>query len=180
MDAVTLENRIVASGMPMNLGDINGDGITSQVQGNVIRSQAPSVLLPNDTSLPEGGGGLQTIETLMAYNDKGKMTYSVDPEGNVTDLIYYPETAPNGVDVSSTPADGRTLNSTTGGYLKSVIRDSRILATGPVRRETTAPVQLETSFIKDAVGNTTRTRDPRGIESPASRQGERLPMPIRA
>jgi YD repeat-containing protein len=47
LTAAEVQGRLLAAGVPMGLGDVNGDGLTNQIGGNVIRIDGPQVhLLP--------------------------------------------------------------------------------------------------------------------------------------
>ena len=81
----------------MGLGDINHDGTTNQIAGNLIREQDPTVtLLPGSPEAAVEGTTQQPIVTLYTYNQFGQMTSTTDPEGNVTTYTYYPERNPGG------------------------------------------------------------------------------------
>ena len=55
------------------LGDVNGDGLTDQVSGNVIRVQHPTVtLLVGSNQAALEGGTLQPIVELTSYNQFGQ------------------------------------------------------------------------------------------------------------
>src|SRR5690606_33941871 len=73
-----------------------------------------------------------------------------------------PENAPYAASAGATPnPPGRTLSSTTGGYLQQVVRDdSTALRTPAV---STSRVEATTSFEYDQVGNVVAQTDPRGV-----------------
>lgn len=89
------------------------------------------------------------------------MTSEIDPEGNVDEYFYFPENDPDG-DGDTSPGTRPGLDTTTGGYLKEKMTDS---ITSPRRIEPTPPVQIRTQYFYDAVGNTIRTIDGRGIQT---------------
>jgi len=66
----------------MNLGDVNGDGLTNQIAGNIVQiiSPSPTVLNDSNQGVVEGNRAQPIVET-MVYNQFGLMTRSVDPEG---------------------------------------------------------------------------------------------------
>jgi RHS repeat-associated protein len=151
--------RLAAAGIPMGLGDVNGDGRTDQVHGDRIRTQSPTVhLLPGSNEAVVEGTTLQPIVTTYAYNDLGQMTRMVDPERNVTTSTYYPESDPNG----DGTIDNRSGNPTTGGYLRQTTEDA---SADPARDSGTnpTPTQIRHVYQYDPVGNTTRDIDGRGI-----------------
>src|SRR4051812_12801957 len=45
ISAAAAQARLAAAGVPMGLGDVNGDGRTDQIAGNLIRIQAPTATL---------------------------------------------------------------------------------------------------------------------------------------
>ena len=121
MGVTESEVRALLSGTPMDLGDINGDGRTNQINGNVIRIRHPDVhLLPGSSQAAAEGSTIQAIEELYTYNLFGQVTKYVDPEGNLDTYEYYPENDPDG--------DGLNLTSAVGkgpfGYLKLATLDS--------------------------------------------------------
>ena len=141
------------------LGDVNGDGLTDQVSGNVIRVQHPTVtLLAASNQAAIEGGILQPIVELTSYNQFGQTVSTTDAEGNVTTYEYYPENDPDG--------DGQDLISGLGtgqfGYLKQVTRDT---ASGPARNSGTdpTPTNIRSSYSYDPVGNIVRQINGRGI-----------------
>ena len=97
ISAAAAQARLAAAGIPMGLGDVNGDGLTNQIAGNLIREQDPTVtLLPGSNEAAVEGTTSQPIVTLYTYNQFGQMTSTTDPEGNVTTYTYYPERNPAG------------------------------------------------------------------------------------
>ncbi|MCB9154976.1 MAG: DUF11 domain-containing protein [Caldilineae bacterium] len=132
-DAADVQLLLAAAGMcAAPLGDVNGDGRTDQIAGNAIRTEHPAVnLLPGSNMAGIEGDTTQEIVEIDAFNDLGQLLYHIDPEGNVTDYLYFPETDPDG-DGSPTPppADGRILNTGAGGYRSEMRRDTREI-TGP-------------------------------------------------
>jgi len=141
------------------LGDVNGDGITDQISGNVIRTQYPTVnLLPGSNQALVEGDTAQEIVELYTYNRFGQRLTVRDPEGNVDVYEYYPERDPNGDGVIDNPA-GDPL---TGGYLKQVTRDA---VSDPERDSGTnpTPTNIRHLYEYDAVGNIVREVDGRGI-----------------
>jgi RHS repeat-associated protein len=156
-----VELGIDLSGIPRGLGDLNDDGRTDQTAGNLIRVESPTVtLLPDSNEAARLGGTQQRIVTQTQWNDRGQRLASIDAEGNVNELLYYPENDPDG--------DGRThlaaylaVTAEPRGYLRASVVDSR---TSP-RRDPNAPppVALETVLRYDRVGNVIAIRNPRGI-----------------
>jgi RHS repeat-associated protein len=112
--------RLTASGVPMNLGDVNGDGRTDMVAGNLVRVDRPAVNLPADSQLAADFGPQQPSFELYGYNSHSQMRFAVDAEGNLTRYEYHPENDPDG--------DGRDLIAGAGtgplGYLKAVVVDA--------------------------------------------------------
>jgi len=147
------------AGIEMGLGDVNGDGRTNQIAGNLVKVIHPTVTLPRGANLRQiEGGRKQPIEEIFTYNSFGQLNSHRDPEGNVTLRNYHPENDPDG--------DGQnpTLGASNGpfGYLKEETRDA---VSAPERDSKTnpAPAAIRRQFIYDAVGNVIRETDGRGI-----------------
>lgn len=155
----------------LGLNDINGDLLTNQTAGNVLRTDQPKVnLLPGsneaaiETALQGGQPTtVQPVVEVMRYNSLGQLTRQVDAEGNVDLYGYYPENDPDG-DGTPTPVppDGRTLNTSTGGYLRQSTRDAE---SGPLRNSGTnpTPASIRRLYRYDPVGNVTEEVDGRGV-----------------
>lgn len=164
--------------IPLGLGDLNGDGRTSDIAGNIIEVQQPAVtLLPDSRQATIEGDVIQEIVWTYTYNQFGQMTSEADPEGNLDIYLYHPENDPDG--------DGRDINQRQGlstvtfGYLKENIRDfdPMRLGTLPVqisnggitRRRAGAPFAetgcacpgLAKRYLYDRVGNVIQTTDGR-------------------
>src|SRR5262249_35547333 len=121
LSAAATQALLAAEGVPMGLGDVNGDGRTDQIGGNRIREQAPTVtLLPGSNEATVEGPTQQPIVTRYVYNDFGQVTSVTDPEGNVTTYQYYPERDPGGNGIILNPGG----NATTGGYLMQTVEDA--------------------------------------------------------
>ena len=144
----------------MGLGDVNGDGRTDQINGNVIRIEYPAVnLQPGSNQAEAEGTTVQQIVELFSYNDFGQLIRHTDPEGNVTTYEYYPEQDPDGDGIIGGNPLGDPF---TGGYLRQVTRDT---STDPVRNSDTnpPPASIRTVYKYDPVGNVIRKIDGRGI-----------------
>lgn len=147
--------------IPMGLEDMNGDGLTNQIAGNMVRVTRPTVdLLPGSNMARIEGGTQQPIVELFSYNQFGKMTRRVDPEGNTDLYEYYPENDPDG--------DGRDLTPGVGpgpfGYRKQVTRDA-MSAPGRNSGTNLTPSNIRRLFQYDRLGNVIREIDGRGIAS---------------
>ena len=157
--AAQVQAELTADGIPMGLGDVNGDGRTDQIAGNLIRMQQPTVtLLPGSNEAAVEGTTQQPIVTLYTYNDFGQLTSKVDPEGNVSQYQYNPVSDPDG----NGDVDNPSGNPTTGGYLKETDTDT---TSNPGRDSGTnpAPASIRNLYFYDEVGNVTRSVDGRGI-----------------
>jgi len=162
-----VQARLDAVGVTLGLGDLNGDGdVSARIGGNIIRIVEPSVsLLTGSTQAAIEGDTCQEIVTLKRYNAFGQLTSMVDPEGNQDEWSYFPETDPDGDGtLSPAPADGRTLNTITGGYLREQIRDT---VSSPTRNNSTnpTPTLIRESYTYDDVGNRTSVTNGRGIRT---------------
>lgn len=153
-----VEQLLDAAGLCQSpLGDINGDGHTDQMLGNVIRSQQPTMTLATD---PTAGAPVapQEIVALFTYNDFGQRLTVVDPEKNVNTYAYYSERDPNGDGVTDNPAG----DANSGGYLRQITRDT---ASDPARNSGTnlPPVHIRHLYEYNVRGQVTREVNGRGI-----------------
>ena len=150
----------------LNQGDLNGDGITNQVMGNIIVTQAPDAILrANSPQVAVEGGTTQVIATRKVFNHLGQLIAEETPEGSITAYNYYPENDPDGDGqdiMTGNASDGQPFDATTGGYLKEVIMDN---AHSSNYRGTDNPTQIKTQFQYDRVGNITSITDARGIRT---------------
>ncbi len=122
------------------LGDLNGDGITTDDRGLLVRVDYPPVTL----GLAASGGSQQIAETFR-YNSFGQHTHDLDGEGHVIAYEYYPENDPDGDGLEFIPGG----DPMTGGYLRRVILDP-------------GGLNLTTSYTYDPVGNLTSVTNARG------------------
>lgn len=166
-----MQARLNLTGVGLGLGDLNNDGdISPRIGGNVVRKVEPSVvLLPGSNQAAIEGDQLQNIVTLFRHNRFGEMTSMVDEEANVHTYAYFPEADADGDGIDSPePADGRTLDGSTGGYLKDQVIDT---ASNPIRNNRTnpPPTNIRASccgtITYDDVGNRTSITDGRGIRT---------------
>jgi RHS repeat-associated protein len=154
-----LRSLLQRANIPMGLGDLNGDGRTDHIAGNVVKVIRPTVnLLPDSNLARIEGSARQPIEEVFVYNSFGQITRRVDPEGNVAVYDYYPENDPDGDGKDLTP--GVSANSF--GYLKQVTRDA---VSAPARNSgaNPPPTSIRRLFQYDRVGNVIREVDGRGI-----------------
>ena len=159
VSASTAQAMLANAGIPMGLGDINHDGLTNQIAGNLIREQDPTVnLLPGSGEAIAEGTTQQAIVTLYTYNQFSQVTSTTDPEGNVTTYTYYPARNPGGTGVILNPSG----NATTGGYLEQEVEDA-VSAAGRDSGFNPTPTRITTTYTYDNVGNMTSMTDGRGI-----------------
>ncbi|MBI3722958.1 hypothetical protein HY251_03235, partial [bacterium] len=145
------------SSVPRGLGDLNGDGRTDQVAGNVVLVRAPPVtLLAGSNEALARGTTVQKIETQLAWNDAGEPLLTIDPEGNLSTASYHPENDPDG-DGVPVPGNSSTLPR---GYLKTATRDA---GTTPRRSTTATPAVIVVSFVYDPLGRVTSIVNGRGV-----------------
>ncbi len=147
------------AGIAIGLGDVNGDGRTDQIAGNVIRTDYPSVtLLASSNQAALEGDTVQEVVELFAFNDFGQLIRHTDPEANVTEYAYYPERDPNGDGIIDNPLG----DPTTGGYLQQITVDT---TSNPLRNSGTNPTStnIHRVYEYDTVGNVTREINGRGI-----------------
>ncbi len=148
-----------ARGIQMNLGDVNGDGRTDQIAGNIIERRLPdATLLPDSNQAAIEGGARQRIVSAAWFNDHGQVIKTIDPEGNVALTEYHPENDPDGDGV---PTLG-FASEAPSGYAKRRVFDAE---THPRRRQTAALTEIKTDYRYDPVGNLVEIIDGRGIGS---------------
>ncbi len=151
-------------GTPLDLGDLNGDGILSQIAARPVRAEAPVVTLdPGSRQAEIEGDPEQESVTLFRYDQHGALETWVDPEGNVHTFEYYPETDPDGDGtVTPPPADGRSLDTLAGGFLAAAILDATS-ASGRNNGTDPPPAMVRYDYRYDPRGNLVRLVDGRGV-----------------
>ncbi len=165
-----IEQLLTAAGVPFDLPDQNGDGITnsaSNVCGNPIRAEAPTVnLLPGGPQAIAEGDTLQQIVSTTVYNMYGQVVRRTDAEENVHERLYYPENDPDGdgQDLLATNGAGQPSDPDTGGYLRQTASDTASAA-GRETNQNPAPANVRTDLFYDRVGNVTATLDGRGVRT---------------
>jgi RHS repeat-associated protein len=146
-------------GVPMNLGDVNGDGRTDQIAGNVVKVISPTVTLLSDSHMAQIEAGIrQPIEETFTFNRFGQLMRRRDAEGNATLYSFYPENDPDGDGRDLTPG----VSTDPFGYVREQIRDA---VSSPQRNSRTdpPPAEIRRRFFYDRVGNVIRELDGRGI-----------------
>jgi len=150
---------LTKTNIPMGLGDVNGDGRTDQIAGNVVKVIRPAInLLPDSNTARIEDGTHQAIVELSSYNQFGQITSKVDPEGNIDIYVYFPENNPGGYGKDLTPG----VSTGPFGYVKQVTRDS-ISAPSRNSRTNPVPTRIRRLYLYDRGGNLTREVDGRGI-----------------
>ena len=160
MDQLEAANRLNGSQIPpFALGDINGDGRTNQVAGNLLVMDAPVVVLDGTSQQAAiAGGNRQMVTTVYAYNEFGQPLVMVDPELNVTEYHYYGANDPDGNGIVDNPG----ASSTTGGYLEQKIADAMAIP-GSDNNTNPAAADARSRYFYDEVGNVIREVDGRGV-----------------
>jgi RHS repeat-associated protein len=152
-------NLLQTAHVPMGLGDVNEDGLTNQLAGNVIRVERPNVqLIAGSNQATIEGTTSQPIVELSQFNRFSQLVERIDPERNVDLYQYYSEQDPNGDGTIENPSG----DPNTGGYLKQVTRDT----VADARRDSGTnppPVNIRHAYQYDEAGNVTRDIDGRGI-----------------
>jgi YD repeat-containing protein len=157
---------ISLTGGTFALGDLNGDGSTTQTAGNLVKISDPAIQLdPTSVQAAIAGGPLQVIETRLEWNGHGQPTAVTDAEQNRHTFQYNPETDPDGDGVPSPPpADGRVLDPTSGGFLKIGLIDT-VDAPGRDNATRPPPVGIQFDLKYDPLGNLAALIDGRGVET---------------
>ncbi len=155
---------ISLAGIPLNLGDLNGDGLLGQIAARPVRAESPRVALdPGSRQAEIEGDEEQEGATLLRYDGHGALETLVDPEGNVHTFEYYPETDPDGDGLDTPPPDdGRMLDPVVGGYLKAAILDT-MSARGRDNGTDPTPAMVRHDYRYDPRGNLVRLVDGRGV-----------------
>jgi RHS repeat-associated protein len=151
--------RELLKNIPMNLGDLNGDGKIDQIAGNIVKIQSPTITLLSDSKQAQiEGSTKQAIARLLGYNAVGQLIREVDAEGNVTLYEYFPENDPDGDGKELTPG----MSANPFGYSKAIVKDAE---RGANRNSKTdpEPTRIRTQFFYDEVGNLIKEIDGRGI-----------------
>ncbi|MBI4605050.1 MAG: RHS repeat protein, partial [Planctomycetes bacterium] len=107
-----LEAALARAGVELGLGDLNGDGVTAQRRGNVVREVPPPATRPD--------GSVDASYSTFAYNELGQLTSTVDGSARAVRLEYHPAADPDGDGVPSA-AEGQ--DAATGGFLARRIVD---------------------------------------------------------
>ncbi len=141
----------------LNLGDLNGDGRTDQRAGNLVRREDPTVALAAGSKQAVNEGDTQQEHvTRYAYDDFSRIVELIDARGNRDVYAYFPENDPDG--------DGANLiagnDPAAGGYRSSM----RVDVAGPGRQDAATPVDAQTSYRYDDLGNLVALTDPNGNE----------------
>jgi YD repeat-containing protein len=163
LSAADTESLLTAVGMcnGASPGDINNDGDTSQVTGNVIRHMHPTVALdPASNQAALEGDASQEVVEFYQYNQFGQPTAHLDAEKNRHQWSYYAEADPD----NDGNVDNPSGNATTGGYLATATLDS---AGGAQRNSGTnpPPTAITTAYAYNPCGVATSIIDPRGVET---------------
>jgi len=147
-------------GSSCQLGDLNGDGTTTQTHGNEVQTRYPTpALLSAPTSPGETYTPGAPITASYTWNDFSLLTSVTDPEGGRVSYEYFSEKSPNGTDTSSDPAPTLppltvTLDPVTGA------------AGGGFKQSATLPEPVGNEIVlhygHDLLGRRTSTQDGRG------------------
>jgi RHS repeat-associated protein len=115
---------------------------------NHVRVKLNGVVVAADVNTAAGQWTTLTVPAVVVTNERLEL--------GICDWGGEPSWVINGLEI------GRTLDPLTGGYLKSVVRDT---ASGPQRDSGTdpTPTNIRTQYGYDTVGNVTRAVDGRGI-----------------
>ncbi len=159
VSSADVQSMLDEAGVKIGLGDLNGDGVTNGVAGNVVKIVYPTANLLSDSNQAKlEGDTSQEIVELFTYNKYGQITSKTDTEGNVTEYDYQPENDPDG--------DGKDKINGKGkdhfGYLKEAVADT----TSSSKRNSgknSKPAKIKTQYFYDDVGNVIKEVNGRGI-----------------
>jgi RHS repeat-associated protein len=173
---------ITNQNLPFRDEDLNGDGNTTSIKGNVVQTVYPGLSIntvggapwQSLTGLPYAGAEILETRT---YNAYGQVTSETDPEENVKVFLYHPATDPDGDGVPTFPSTG--LDQVTGGYLRRVVEDTtlpfadpQLNGVGPRAQQgdfgrdsgqNPTPANKKTDYKYDPSGNLLTMTDPRGV-----------------
>ena len=127
-----------------DLGDVNGDGDTGPMYGQVVQTTEPdtTVLRWNGTQINHSN---QSTVSTIRYNAFGQPVLLTDGEDNVTEYTYYPATDPDG-NGQNIMASSQNNAATTGGLLFKTIHDTTL---APGRNSGTNPLpENRTVYLK--------------------------------
>lgn len=139
--------------------DINGNGVTNQQGGNLIRVKSPTVqLLPGTQQAMIEGDTTQEITILQGYNSRGQLLFASDPDASKDEFEYYLESDPDGS--GGIPGDPADTVTELGGYLLRSIKD-----TTTTDNSDGVALNLTIQYRYDPVGNITSLTNPRGVRT---------------
>jgi YD repeat-containing protein len=147
------------AGISLEVGDVNNDGVTDQVSGNIVKTIFPTVNLSKDSNIARiQGSTKQHIDETFTYNKFGQITSKKDAERNSIFYKYYPEDKPS--DHNKDTSEDLAFQG--GGYLRQVIRNTKNdPIPGPCLEAAPRPILLSYSY--DKVGNLTKQIDGMGV-----------------
>ena len=132
-------------GVPLGLGDQNGDNITTQHNGNVVKEILPTVTLISGSNQAGINSTSQQRTRLLGYNNNSEKIFEIDPEGNRTEYDYY-----------------------TTGTLAGLLYMKKVdTASGTGRNNGTDPDPVNATwfYTYDNRGNLLTETDPRGVRT---------------
>ncbi len=97
----------------LGLGDVNGDGKTKQISGNIIANYDVSPNVPADPADLSAGYVTVNVVTKNHYNDEGCLSKIIGPKGETT--VYERNSALDPTGVSPGSASGPSTQSGIGG-----------------------------------------------------------------
>ncbi len=164
--ATEARSLLEAAGLCLRVaGDLNNDGSTSAVAGNVVRVQHPTTrLFPGGHQATAEGDTQQERIEFFAYNAFGQLIRHADAEQNVTTFTYYAEQDPDGDGVRDNP----TGDAATGGYLRRRVEDAQP-APGRNSGANQAVVARRVQFEYNPRGAVRRVTGPRGVVTEVTR-----------
>ena len=141
----------------LGLGDLNGDGVTNQYFGHVVRVDRPSVTIAAGSNQYSINGATQERVSITAYNDHGDVVYEIDEEGTKSTYTY----DSNGRLIQSNADVSYTSFTSANG-------ESMEYTVNPANRSNglnPTAINAKSTYTYDTLGRLATQTDPRGVRT---------------